>query len=986
VYRSNALVFIVVVLPLALWAVLSPSFAVAQGQYNFFVPPAYAGTGNLFVADFNGDGKLDLLSSDGTLQLGNGDGTFTTGTPVPGTPLAVADFNGDGKPDVLEQGTDTLLVLLGNGDGTFQAPIGTNANATLTAIAAGDLNGDAKADVVGVFNDSLLVYLSNGDGTFAAGVPYSLGTTSAAPKLITLDDFNGDKRTDVAVSIAGVYVPGQEIVFLGNGDGTFQTAIPSTGVSELESVVAGDFNADGKLDLAISVPSYAPSPGVSILLGNGDGTFQAPALVIPNDGHLAVADLNGDGKLDLVLMSDFVEIYLGNGAGAFSSTHSYYPLPSTLYAVAVADFNLDGKPDIAAGNYLLFGNGDGTFRGLPGSPLPSGSPVFSQILDAVVGDFDRNAAPYVAVLGFTAVAATVYILTNDGTGALTLAHTYTSQQGMSGIATGDLNGDGNLDLVAAGPTGYIVLLGNGDGSFQPPVFYQLANGTQQSSMVIADFNRDGKLDLVFPSANQTVAVLLGHGDGTFGAPAYFFDAGAVSLVSADFNGDGKPDLAAGGASGIVILLGNGDGTFQPATFIYTSGIGALFTADLNGDGKSDLITSFNVFLGKGDGTFTTLPFGDFTVDALADVNGDGKPDVIGPQNSSCCGFHLGNGDGTFGPYIAVLNIGTRFFPFVPAFVLANDMNGDSKPDVIMGGDLNIGDGNPNPGVFVLINTTTPITVNLSPGSLGFDPENVGVSNQLLSTTLTNTGNLPLTISSIGITGANRSDFSQINNCPNSVPVNDSCKITVAFRPTADGNRNAAVAIRDNAPNSPQFIPLSGTGTGQSSNLNLGVASGGSSSATVGAGSMATYNLSIGGAGFSGMASLTCTGAPQGANCSFPSGATMNVSGSNASQFNVTVTTTPRAMAAFSPASTGSRSWLWAVLLIGVVILPSAKPRRHSTWRIMRLSPLLLLVVLCACGGSTSTNPIGTPAGTYPLTVKATSGSASQSLPLTLTVQ
>ena len=968
-------------------------------QVSFFQPPTYAaGNGTLFVADFNDDGKPDILTSVGTLNLGHGDGTFTTGTQVTGTPLAVADFNGDGKPDILEQGTGTLLVLLGNGDGTFQAPISSPSAASLSVAAAADLNGDGKADAVGVYNGSMLVYISNGDGTFAPGVSYNLEASSVNAPVIAFGDFNGDHNPDVVVAFSDNTNAGHEVAFLGNGNGTFQTAKSSTGVNFSGPVAVGDFNGDGKLDLSVgsdaSCSTCTGSASTYVQLGNGDGTFQAPILAFSGMGPMIAADLNGDGKLDLILQGDstVARIYLGNGDSTFSNANNYIMSQSQGLGVAVADFNLDGKLDIAVGNALLLGNGNGTFQGVPFGAIPgTGELLLDRVPAAVIGKFDNSHAAGVAVLSNRTINPSsyhVYILSNDGSGMLSLAHTYTIQAPGQEIAAADLNGDGNLDLVVTSldTTGwsYTVLLGNGDGSFQAPVFYPQNVQSQDPLIAVADFNNDHKADLAIAAGNaQDLAVLLGNGDGTFAPPVYYFDAQGSTpfpLLAADFNSDGKVDIAVGAttASGLetAILNGNGDGTFQPAIFPASlNNFSALSTADLNGDGKPDLVSGNQVALGNGDGTFTELPvlgINIFIV-GLADLNGDGKTDAVSSffgGSTTLSGVLLGKGDGTFAPIVNVPNDGA-----LPFSNLIADMNGDGRPDLVFLWTSSVN------GVAVLLNTT-PAGFELSASPLS--PTSVSAGNSASST-----------VTATPIFGFNGSVTLSCQGLPSGA----SCTFNPASIASGSGNSMLTITSSGSTPAGMYLVQIEGSAGSITSNATLSIVvqqppdftigpGSGSTSQTIAPGQTASFSLTLATVGsFSGTVNLSCsitptvTAAPT---CGLPS--SVQIGGGGAVPVTVTVATSGPSAAATVfypfPSLVGTGS------LAGMLILsmPLLLGRRRRLSALAMPMIMLSFASLLSCGGSSSHANSGTPPGTYQATITASSGNQTHDAVVQVVVQ
>ena len=657
------------------------------------------------VADFNGDGKPDLaVAPDGSpeIMLGNGDGTFQTETriteKITASWLAVGDFNGDGKPDLVvvsgdNSNTANAAILLGNGDGTFQNPRIFSAGRTPVCVAVADFNGDGKLDlaIADQSGGSVSIWLGNGDGTF---LPPTFYAAEDGPSRIAVADFNGDGKPDLAVVSYG-NSPNNVSIFLGKGDGSFQPR-KDYGTGERSGprdVAVGDFNGDGKPDLAVADSTTAT---VSILLGNGDGSFQpqVPYKVGKDPIAVAAADLNGDGKVDLAVSAEesgITAILLGNGDGTFQAPVDYVPAGFTLI---VADFNGDGVPDLAVcpvggGITILLGKGGGAFL-----PPPASYPVLSRPVFAAVGDFNGDGGADLAVVDKDSNA--VSILLNNGAGGFRPKVDYAVLREPVCVAIADFNGDGKPDLVVAnsGSNAVSILLGNGDGTFRPAVNFGTGVGSPES-VVVADFNGDGKLDLAIGHQGVAVSVLLGNGDGTFQPRVTFslgrYPEGEVAyLAAADFNGDGIMDLAAvsfsdDGSAFVNFLPGNGDGTFGAP--VYSAGGsqfgGGVTVADFNGDGKADLLFGGSILLGNGDGTFRSgASAGQYGgTGTVGDFNGDGKLDVAVVQDIAVTGLAvyasvaLGNGDGTFSP------AQTFFAGVQPIFAAVADFTGDGKPDL-----------------------------------------------------------------------------------------------------------------------------------------------------------------------------------------------------------------------------------------------------------------------------------------------------------------
>jgi hypothetical protein len=917
--------------------------------------------------------------------------------------FAAASLRNNGIMDLVETGlTDpatqqrATAVFLGNADGTFQAGVYYDVADTTGNVAGftiDDVNGDGVPDIVvptvastanpgvATFTGSVTTLIGKGDGTFTKG-PVSSATWTDSLLPIT-GDFNGDGKKDLLI--------GGTVLF-GAGDGTFTTG-PTTAAlatalsSNVQTGAIGDLSNNGKLDVVVSQPG-----SVAIFIGNGDGTFQTGPVYAGLQDYMQVTitDIDGDGNPDIFLGTSTDGIYInggydmefpvfqilmGRGDGTFVDSVVYqqgtYNVPGSDYnnslQMASADFNGDSKADVLVLNRNNVGTSPSSLLVLPGDGKGNlGAPITSSInlgpTMVVAADMNNDQKPDAVMIGLGIDEnPKVSVLINQGNGTFAAEKDYTIGFANS-LAVGDFNGDGFMDVaVSEGSAGVFVLLGQSDGTLGTAKQIDPSNAV---AVVAGSLTADGRSDLI--------------------------------VVDGGFTG--------GQAGALFVYLGNADGSFTPATAPTTSAATYTVAAlgDLNHDGKLDLIVAGAVagsngvpgalnaytLLGNGDGTFqaaSALPLLDGTATsiALADFNKDGNLDVTLGDPSNYTEVLFGNGDGTLGE--GLIALGQQ-----PATVGTADLLGNGYPEVLV--------GQPTGGLTVFVNSgvwtasTTPPAPAASTTALSASAATItaGASVTFTATVSGPSGNTTVPTGTVtlmeGTTtlGTGTLSATGVATYATTALPTGSDSITAVYG--GDGNFNgstsSAVTVTVNA------VVVANPAFALSNSGNITVAPG----ATTGNSSMISVT---GSGGFGGAVALTCTVTPVAASdpagCSF-SAASVTISGATAQTSTLTITTTAATTARVDPKA-GGVGWYTAAGATLACVLFCGIPARRRGWRsvfgmLILLACISSLLVSCGGGGggggSTPSNP-GTTAGAYTVTITGTSGSSTKTTTVALTV-
>ncbi len=756
----------------------------------------------LVLKDFNGDQKLDLLvpGAEAALFLGNGAGGFGAPSNLNlGSSQAVVagDLNGDGILDLFSGAT-----RLGNGDGTFRAPVFNSIPSGYNVGQIADVTGDGNADIVLTYGNlrvgTLVVAPGNGDGTFGATVTMPLANTTD----LILADINGDTRLDAIATGGATGVT----VFTGIAGG-FAPGIDYRAPVDAFNAVLGDWNTDGKLDLAVTDLGDA----VALIFGRGDGTFagtQTPREVQRNSNNAAVGDVNNDGIPDVVTADDStfsfqgvkqtITLLLGSADGSFSKAMAI-DLGSQADQVALGDLNGDGRLDVVASHAadntvsVLLGNGDGTFSA-PIDLAVTDGPRYLRLAD-VNGDSRLDIITAGGLNTFT--PGKISILPGNGNGSFGTRSDLSIPDPINDLLIADVNGDGRPDLATAylssfsTDTGITILAGNSDGTFAAPVKTTIENLT---AAALADVNDDNRVDLLTGRGGQQLAVQLNNGSGGFGpATTVTVASDPTRIVATRVNAGNTVDILVTGFSSVQFLSGNGDGTFAaPDASVFTSLLGI---GDFDGNGSVDLVTSesqaIGIRLGNNDGTFGTpkgLGLGSQPAAlAIGDINGDGRLDAV-TANTTSISVLFGLPNGQFGAPIDY-PAGTN-----PKDVKLADFNKDGLLDIIVANQqggasllLGMAGGNFAPAVTFDLGQFVAGAVGIAVGDVNGD------GNLDFVTANRNNGNVTVRLGGGNGTFADPALFG-IGGFPNDVSLGDIDGDGDLDIVTADGGSPAAVSI------------------------------------------------------------------------------------------------------------------------------------------------------------------------------------------------
>lgn len=553
-------------------------------------PPNFGRLSSVQVGDINGDGNMDVAAAGvrstndtGVFKtfLADGNGSFINGFtvdfPFPSASMASGDFNSDGHIDfaVTEPRSNVLRVLLGNGEGAFDVSDSPGNMESWGFIVVQDFNRDGKLDLA-VSSHSIQILLGDGTGRFIFSSAYAVGESFQ----IASADFNRDNKQDLIVACgAGLPTKDPAVLLIGDGFGEFAGPLlfPIDADVTFTTTAVSDFNLDGKDDAAVG-----STDGVVVLLGDGTGKLGSPmtTAIVPapsfSTSSIGIGDFNSDGKPDLAVAQESIKVALGDGSGSFGPA-TVFTTDSEPSSIRVADLNNDSHLDLAVANRgsdnvsVLLGDGSGGFA--PPTNYVTGSAPTS----VTSGDFNGDSKADLAVAND--FSNNVTLLLGDGTGMFGPAMNFFVGFSPRSVAAGDFNRDGRSDLaIAVSNSGRVqVFLGTANGSLQSIAGFNIFGPTQ---IVAKDTNQDGKLDLVVGTVFDTLAIFEGQGTGQFSSPTTY-PLNSPSFDTGDFNGDGKIDLSLPVFGGVALLLNTCITDFNPPVVACTVPDGNWHSADVS---------------------------------------------------------------------------------------------------------------------------------------------------------------------------------------------------------------------------------------------------------------------------------------------------------------------------------------------------------------------------------------------------------------------